>query len=217
MRILLIEDDAELRANLAKQLERAHYATDTAEDGEVGAYMAETGSYSAIVLDIGLPMIDGLSLLEGLRAKGNQTPVLLLTARDGWKNKVRGLRLGADDYMTKPFQSEELFARLEALIRRANGHSDGVITVGNLALDLGSKSLLEFGQPVHLTANEYRALAALFVKRGTVLSKTELAEQIWQEELDRDLNAVEVTIARLRKKLSEQIIQTCRGHGYIVE
>lgn len=217
MRLLVVEDDAELGSLLVQRLTAEGYIVDLSTDGEDGLFQATSGTHNAIILDIGLPQRDGLSVLEDLRGEGHQTPVLLLTARNGWKDKVKGLRLGADDYLAKPFETEELLARIEALIRRAHGHSASQVTIGGLEVDLSARRVRIDGAEAALTANEYRALAALVMKRGQVLSKIELAEQIWLEETDRDLNAVEVTVARLRKKLGADTIQTRRGHGYVIE
>lgn len=217
MRLLVVEDDAELCNLLVQRLTAEGYIVDLSTDGEDGLFQATSGTHNAIILDIGLPQRDGLSVLEDLRGEGHQTPVLLLTARNGWKDKVKGLRLGADDYLAKPFETEELLARIEALIRRAHGHSASQVTIGGLEVDLSARRVRIDGAEAALTANEYRALAALVMKRGQVLSKIELAEQIWLEETDRDLNAVEVTVARLRKKLGADTIQTRRGHGYVIE
>ncbi|MEM9098016.1 MAG: response regulator transcription factor [Pseudomonadota bacterium] len=216
MRLLLVEDDPDLVPKLVDRLSEAGFVVDKAGDGETGQYMAETGSYSAIVLDIGLPVRDGLSVLENLRSNGRDTPTLLLTARDGWRDKVRGLRLGADDYLAKPFESEELLARLEALIRRAHGQSEPTLKVGPLEIDVSARIVLRDGEGIHVTANEYRALSFLAINRGRVVTKIELAEQIWQQETDRELNAIEVTIARLRKKIGADVIETKRGHGYVI-
>lgn len=217
MRLLVVEDDVELGSLLVQRLTAEGYIVDLSTDGEDGLFQATSGTHNAIILDIGLPQRDGLSVLEDLRGEGHQTPVLLLTARNGWKDKVKGLRLGADDYLAKPFETEELLARIEALIRRAHGHSASQVTIGGLEVDLSARRVRIDGAEAALTANEYRALAALVMKQGQVLSKIELAEQIWLEETDRDLNAVEVTVARLRKKLGADTIQTRRGHGYVID
>ncbi|MEM9430780.1 MAG: response regulator transcription factor [Pseudomonadota bacterium] len=216
MRLLLVEDDADLSARLVGTMVERGYLVDLSVNGEDGLHLAETSAYEAMVLDIGLPILDGLTVIERLRARDNRVPVLLLTARDGWRDKVAGLRLGADDYLAKPFETEELLARLEALIRRSHGESRPTLTIGDLTLDLGARTVTRGQDPVHLTPGEYRALACLAVNRGTVVGKIALTEQIWQEETDRDLNAVEVIIARLRKKIGPDVIQTKRGHGYVI-
>lgn len=217
MRLLLIEDDAALSRRLMARLTAEGYVVDLAEDGETGHYMGEDPAYVAIVLDLGLPIMDGMSVLSAWRREGLSTPVVLLTARDSWRDKVTGLRSGADDYLAKPFATEELLARLEAVIRRTGGQTESVLRLGPIELDLGRKQVARDGASLSLTPNEYRALAALAVHRGQVLTKAELAAQIWQEEIERDLNAVEVTIGRLRKKVGTGLIQTQRGHGYLID
>ncbi len=216
MRLLLIEDDADLRAGLRRSLGAAQYVVDEAGEGETGLHLAETGSYAAIILDLGLPEADGLSLLDTLRAGGDTTPVLILTARDRWRDRVIGLRAGADDYLGKPFETEELLARLEALIRRTARQADPRLRIGALEIDLSARRVLCEGAPVALSPNEYRALAFLAVHRGRVVSKVELGEHIYAEDVDRDPNVIEVTIARLRRKIGAGTIRTRRGHGYII-
>lgn len=216
MRLLVIEDEADLRAALVQSLSAARYVVDEAEEGETGLHLAETGDYAAIVLDLGLPMLDGLSLIERLRDAGSTTPVLILTARDRWRDRVVGLRRGADDYLGKPFEPEELHARLEALIRRSGGGAAPRIQVGAVEIDLSARIVLREGRPVALSPNEYRALAYLAVNRGRVVSKAELGEHIYAEDVDRDPNVIEVTIARLRKKIGSGTIETSRGHGYVI-
>ncbi|MEM9147011.1 MAG: response regulator transcription factor [Pseudomonadota bacterium] len=216
MRLLLIEDDDDLRTVVVQRLTAAQFVVDEAADGETGQHLAETGEYAAIVLDLGLPVLDGLSVLGRLRAEGNATPVLILTARDRWHDRVTGLRAGADDYLGKPFETEELLARLEALIRRTGGQADPRLALGELELDLSARTVRRSGTPVTLTPNEYRALAYLAVNRGRVVSKAELGEHIYAEDADRDPNVIEVTIARLRKKIGTAAIATQRGHGYVI-
>ncbi|MEM9130198.1 MAG: response regulator transcription factor [Pseudomonadota bacterium] len=216
MRLLLVEDDADLSERLIERLQAHRYILDHSVDGEEGLYLAETGTYAALILDIGLPNLDGLSVVKRLRQHGSTLPILLLTARDGWRDKVSGLRLGADDYLAKPFETEELLARLEALIRRSHGASDPKLTIGDLTLDFNAREVLRSGNPIHLTPGEYRVLSFLAVNQGTVVDKIALAEQIWHEETSRDLNAVEVIVGRLRKKIGPDIIQTKRGHGYVI-
>ncbi len=217
MRLLLVEDDRDLAAALSKRLEDAQYLVDRAANGEDGMHLGGTGDYAAVILDIGLPLVDGLSVLETWRSNGVATPVILLTARDGWRDKVLGLRSGADDYLAKPFETEELLARLEALIRRSGGHGDSVLKVGLLELDLARRHVQIEGRPVDLTPSEYRALAHLAVNRGRAVSKTELTEHIYGDEGERDSNVIEAVIARLRKKVGAARIQTRRGHGYLVD
>ncbi len=216
MRLLLVEDDADLAEAMLTALSDVGFVTDHASSGEDGQYFAETGQYAAMILDIGLPDVDGLTVLTRLRKTGLKTPILLLTARNGWRDRVTGLRAGADDYLGKPFEPEELLARIDALIRRSSGQTDPVIAVDDLHIDLSARSVSRLGRTVSLTASEFRVLACLAVNRGKVLSKIDLAEQMWQEETDRDLNTVEVLIGRLRKKVGASTIQTRRGHGYVI-
>ncbi|MEM9435460.1 MAG: response regulator transcription factor [Pseudomonadota bacterium] len=216
MRILIVEDDTDLSARLSERLVSENYVVDCCEDGEVGLYMAETGTYAAVILDIGLPVLDGLTLLERFRERQGTAPVILLTARDSWRDKVKGLRLGADDYLAKPFETEELLARLEALIRRAHGASDPKLMIGDLTVDLSAHEVALGGKSLRLTAGEYRVLAYLAVNRGHVVTKTDLAAQIWYEETQKELNAVEVVVGRLRKKVGADIIETRRGLGYVI-
>ncbi|MEM6676526.1 MAG: response regulator transcription factor [Pseudomonadota bacterium] len=213
MRLLLVEDDADLRAMLARSLRAADFLVDEAEEGETGLHLAETGNHAAIILDLGLPRLDGLSLLEALRAGGSSTPVLILTARDRWRDRVIGLRAGADDYLGKPFATEELHARVEALIRRSAGGS-AALEIGALEIDLAARAVQREGIPVRLSPNEYRALSYLAINRGRIVSKSELGEHIYDEDIDREPNVIEVTIARLRKKIGAEAIETKRGHGY---
>ncbi|MEM6566478.1 MAG: response regulator transcription factor [Pseudomonadota bacterium] len=216
MRILLVEDDPDLSALLIERLQKERYIVDHSPDGEEGLHLAETGAYAAIVLDVGLPKLDGLVVTERLRQKNFEVPVLLLTARDGWRDRVAGLRLGADDYIGKPFETEELLARLEALIRRSYGSSAPKIKIGDLTLDFNAREVLQSNKSIHLTPSEYRALSFLAMNAGKVVDKITLAEQIWQEETSRDLNAVEVIVGRLRKKIGTDLIRTKRGHGYVI-
>ncbi|MGF1445599.1 MAG: response regulator transcription factor [Pikeienuella sp.] len=214
MRLLLAEDDDDLRRGLVRSLTAAQYLVDEATEGETALHLAETGRYGAMILDLGLPRLDGLSVLEALRGAGNLMPVLVLTARGRWRDRVIGLRAGADDYLGKPFATEELHARIEALIRRTGRQADPYLCLGALEIDLSARTVARHGAPLALTPNEYRALAYLAVNRGRVVSKAELAEHIYNQDVERDLNTVEVTIARLRKKIGAGIVETSRGHGY---
>ncbi|TDQ83189.1 winged helix family two component transcriptional regulator [Dongia mobilis] len=216
MRLLVVEDDGDLRRQLAVALAASGYAVDQAADGEDGYHLGATESYDAIVLDLGLPQLDGLSVLERWRKEGVATPVLILTARDAWTEKVRGLRSGADDYVAKPFQMEEVAARLEALIRRAKGVASAVVTVGPLTLDMAQGMVYKDGRPVPMTPLEYRLAAYMIMKRGAIVSKTEITEHIYDQSFDRDSNVVEVLINRLRKKLGTEVISTRRGQGYVL-
>lgn len=217
MRLLLVEDDNDLRRLLRGTLVAEGFAVDEADEGEDGKFLGETETYDAIILDVGLPLIDGLTILSDWRANGVETPVLLLTARDSWRDKVDGLRRGADDYLAKPFQTEELLARLEALIRRRHGHASSVIRVGDIEIDLSLKAATAPSGALHLTPNEFRAFAYLALNRGRVISKTELTEHIYDQDFDHDSNVIEAVVARLRKKIGANQLKTQRGHGYYVE
>ncbi|SNS37667.1 MULTISPECIES: response regulator transcription factor [unclassified Azospirillum] len=214
MRLLVVEDDPQLRAQLRAALEAAPYAVDTAPDGEEAAFMGETEPYDAVVLDLGLPKRDGLSVLRGWRAAGRSMPVLILTARGTWQEKVEGMDAGADDYLAKPFRMEELLARVRALIRRAGGQAAAEITCGLVALDTRAGRVTVAGQPVTLTAHELRVLSYLMHHQGRVISRTELTEHVYAQDFDRDSNTIEVFIGRLRRKLGVDVIHTERGLGY---
>lgn len=214
MRLLLVEDDPRLRAQLRAGLEGAGYAVDEADNGRDGHHLGATEPFDAIVLDLGLPLLDGLSVLERWRAAGLTVPVLILTARDGWHEKVAGIDAGADDYLTKPFHFEELLARVRALIRRAQGLASPRLQCGTLALDTRSGRVTQDGQPVVLTSHEYRLLAYLMHRPGAVVSRTELTEHLYAQDFDRDSNTIDVFIGRLRRKLGPDTIQTVRGLGY---
>ncbi|SFV35836.1 two-component system, OmpR family, response regulator [Devosia crocina] len=214
MRILVVEDDANLNRQLKDALTEAGYVVDVAFDGEEGHFLGETEPYDAIVLDIGLPQMDGLSVLEEWRRAGKTMPVLLLTARDRWSDKVQGIDAGADDYVAKPFHMEEVLARLRALVRRAAGHASNEITCGPVRLDARSGRVTVDGQAVKLTSHELRLLSYLMHHKGKVVSRTELTEHLYDQDFDRDSNTIEVFVGRLRKKLPEDCIQTVRGLGY---
>jgi len=216
MRILVVEDEPRIAADLRKGLERANYAVDVARDGEDAWFRGETEDYDAIVLDLGLPRLDGLSVLKRLRQAGIATPILILTARDGWREKVEGIDAGADDYLTKPFRMEELVARLRAITRRAAGQASSVIKAGPLELDTRSRTATVDGAELALSAMEYRLLSYLLLHRGRTMSQGELLEHIHSGATDRDINAVEALVARLRKKLGFSLIETRRGHGYCI-
>jgi len=217
MRILVVEDEPGLREQLADSLKSAGYAVDTAADGENAQFLGETEPYDAIILDLGLPMVDGISVLKAWRAAGIAIPVLILTARDGWSEKVDGLDAGADDYLTKPFEMGELLARLRALIRRAAGHASAELECGPVRLDTRNARLWVAGEPVRLTALEFKLLAYLMHHPGKVVSRTELTEHIYDQDFDRDSNTIEVFVNRIRKKLGVDIIGTVRGLGYRLE
>lgn len=217
MRLLVAEDDHELRRQLREALEAAHYAVDCTADGEEAAFLGESEPYDAIILDLGLPLRDGLSVLRGWRIKGCAVPVLILTARGTWQEKVEGMDAGADDYLAKPFRMEELLARLRALIRRAGGQAAAELTCGPVTLDTRSGRVAVSGQPVALTAHELRVLSYLMHHQGRVISRTELTEHVYAQDFDRDSNTIEVFVGRLRRKLGVEVIQTVRGLGYRME
>ncbi len=214
MRVLVVEDEPNLLRQLKAALEGAGYAVDTAADGEDAQYLGGTENYDAVVLDLGLPEIDGLTVLDRWRKDGRAMPVLVLTARDSWSDKVAGLDAGADDYLAKPFQTEELIARLRALIRRAAGQATSELTAGGVRLDSRSGRVTLDGEPVKLTAQEFKLLSYLMHHKGKVVSRTELIEHIYDQDFDRDSNTIEVFITRIRKKLGPDLISTTRGLGY---
>ncbi len=216
MKLLLVEDSAPLRAALVESLSAAGYVVEQAENGEDAAHLGGTGDYDAVILDLGLPVIDGLTVLSGWRREGMAAPVLVLTARGSWREKVQGLRAGADDYLTKPFRTEELIARIEALIRRSKGHSATLLRLGDLEIDLSQRVLSRHGTEIALTAHEFRTLAYLALNRGRVISQTELTGHLYDQDFERDSNVIEVTVARLRRKIGGDVIVTRRGHGYLV-
>lgn len=214
MRVLLVEDDPTLRGQLQAALSHAGYAVDIADNGRDAQHLGETEPVDAVILDLGLPLVDGLTVLQRWRAAGRTMPVLILTARDSWHEKVAGIDAGADDYLAKPFHTEELLARLRALIRRAQGMASPLLRCGPLALDTRSGRTTLDGQVVALTAHEYRLLAYLMHRPGQVVSRTELNEHLYAQDADRDSNTIEVFVARLRRKLPAQMIETARGLGY---
>ena len=236
MRVLIVEDEPNLGRQLRSTLEGAGYAVDLATDGEDGHYLGSTEDYDAIVLDLGLPEVDGLTVLDRWRKEGRKMPVLVLTARDSWSDKVAGLDAGADDYLAKPFQTEELIARLRALIRRASGNASSELiarlralirrssgnasselNAGDIRLDTRSGKVTKSGEPVKLTAQEYKLLSYLMHHKGKVVSRTELIEHIYDQDFDRDSNTIEVFVTRIRKKLGADVITTIRGLGYSLE
>lgn len=214
MRILVVEDDRDLNKQIVNALSEAGYAVDSAFDGEEGHFLGDTEPYDAVILDIGLPQMDGISVLEQWRRDERNMPVLILTARDRWSDKVGGMDAGADDYVAKPFHMEEVLARVRALLRRSAGHAKNEIEVGSLRLDAGSSRVTYEGSPVKLTAHEYRLLAYLMHHHGRVVSRTELIEHLYDQDFDRDSNTIEVFVGRLRKKIPAEMIETVRGLGY---
>ncbi len=214
MRILIVEDDPDLSRQLGDTLKDAGYAVDIAGDGEEGHFLGDTEPYDAVVLDLGLPLIDGVSVLQKWRADGKSFPVIILTARDQWSEKVAGFDAGADDYLTKPFHTEELLARLRALVRRAAGHSTDTIEIGELMVDNRAARAFVDGSPIKLTSHEFRLISYLAMHKGRVISRTELVEHIYDQDFDRDSNTIEVFIGRLRRKIGTDRIETVRGLGY---
>ncbi|MPZ18489.1 MAG: response regulator [Luteitalea sp.] len=214
MRILVVEDEASLAKQLTASIAEAGYAVDHAADGERADFLAHTEPYDAVVLDLGLPKMDGLTLLRTWRDRGLATPVLVLTARGSWHEKVRGIDGGADDYVSKPFRIEEVLARLRALMRRASGHVTPELRAGRVMLDPRVSRVTRDGAPVKLTSHEFRVLSYLMHHRGRAVSQAELTEHIYAQGFDRDSNTVEVFIARLRRKLGASFIETVRGLGY---
>ncbi|MBT5048587.1 MAG: response regulator transcription factor [Rhodospirillaceae bacterium] len=214
MRILVIEDDRDLSRQLEAALSEVHYTVDVAYDGEEGHFLGDTESYDAVVLDLGLPTMDGVSVLKRWRDEGRTMPVLILTARDAWSEKVAGFDAGADDYVTKPFRVEEVLARLRALIRRASGHASPELTCGTVVLDTRAGRVTVDGAPIKLTAHEFKVLSYLMHHRDEVVSRTELTEHIYDQDFDKDSNTIEVFVGRLRKKIPTNFIETVRGLGY---
>jgi two-component system response regulator PhoP len=218
MRLLVVEDQSLLRQQLAKGLTRHGYVVDDAADGRAGLYFATEYAYDAAIIDLGLPLLDGISLIRQIRAQGRTFPILILTARGDWQDKVEGLDAGADDYVVKPFQLEEILARLNALLRRAAGFAKPLIECGPIALDITAKRVTLAGHGVDLTAYEYKMLEYLMLHPGKVISKTELTEHLYAQDYDRDSNVLEVFVRRLRQKLDPDDtlhpIETIRGQGY---
>jgi two-component system OmpR family response regulator len=217
MRVLVVEDEAALARQLAAALGEAGYAVDCAGDGVRAEFLGATEQYDAVVLDLGLPAMDGLTLLRRWREGGVTAPVLVLTARGSWHEKVVGIDSGADDYMSKPFQIEEVLARLRALVRRAGGQAVPALRCGAIVLDPRAARVTVNGAPVRLTSHEFRVLSYLMHHRGRLVSQGELAEHIYARDADRDSNTVEVFIGRLRKKVGAGAIATVRGLGYRME
>lgn len=217
MRILVVEDDVTLAGQIAENLKNAGYTYDLAHDGEEGHFLGDTEPYDAVILDLGLPIMDGASVLKKWRADDKKMPVMILTARDSWTDKVEGLDAGADDYLAKPFIVEELLARLRALIRRSAGQTSPVLTVGTVRLDTRNSKVTVDGSAIKLTAQEFKLLSYLMHHEGKVISRTELTEHIYDQDFDKDSNTIEVFVNRIRKKLAAPIIHTVRGLGYRVE
>jgi two-component system OmpR family response regulator len=215
--VLVVEDERSLSKQLVTALSAAGYAVDAATDGERADYLAQTEPYDAVVLDLGLPKVDGLTLLRRWREAALAVPIVILTARGSWHEKVLGIDAGADDYVAKPFRMEELLARLRGLIRRASGQISPELRCGPVILDTRAGRVTREGEPVKLTSHELRVLSYLMHHRGRIVSQSELIEHIYAQAFDRDSNTVEVFIARLRRKLGASFIQTVRGLGYRIE
>jgi two-component system OmpR family response regulator len=216
MRLLVVEDDKDLNRQIVTALVQAGYAVDRAFDGEEGWFLGDTEPYDAVVLDLGLPRKDGVSVLCEWRKSGRAMPVLILTARDRWSDKVQGFDAGADDYVAKPFHMEEILARLRALLRRAAGHATSELTCGPVHLDTRAGRVSVDGQPVKLTSHEYRLLSYLMHHAGRVVSRSEIVDHLYDQDFDRDSNTIEVFVGRLRKKLGVDVIKTMRGLGYLL-
>ncbi len=218
MRILIIEDELSLQQQLADALRAEDYVVDTASDGEEGLYFAKEYPIDLAIVDLGLPKIDGVDVIKGLRESGHSYPVLILTARNRWQEKVEGLEAGADDYLTKPFHPEELSARIKVLLRRSVGLADNTLECGVVKIDTSSKQVFLHDKPLDITAYEYRLLSYLMMHTGKILSKRQLVDHIYEEDDDRDSNTIEVFVRRLRKKLDPdntlKPIETQRGQGY---
>jgi two-component system, OmpR family, response regulator len=214
MKVLVVEDDRPLAGELARVLRNEGFAVDLADNGEDGAHLGGTESYDAAVLDLGLPVRDGISVLQDWRAERRSFPVLILTARDTWTDKVAGFRAGADDYLTKPFMADEVVLRLRALVRRANGHASATMTCGALAFDTQTGQFELNGAALTLTAFEWRILSALMLRKEIVVPRFDLIERVYEFNADVDSNSIEVIIGRLRRKIGADMIVTVRGHGY---
>lgn len=216
MKVLVVEDERRIAEDIAAALKAAGMAVDVSADGEDAWFKGDVETYDAVVLDLGLPKLDGLTVLRRWRAAGRRFPILILTARGVWTERVEGINAGADDYLPKPFEMEELVARLRALLRRAAGQPSPVLTAGGLSLDTRQMRISLRGAPVALSPLEYRLLAYLIHHAGAVVAPTELAEHLYDSGNDRDPNAIEVIVARLRRKLGSDVIETRRGFGYLV-
>lgn len=216
MRLLVVEDDPDLNKQLTLALEKSGYAVDRSHDGKEALFLGENEPYDAVVLDLGLPKVDGITILQDWRSRGLKVPVLILTARDQWDDKVRGFDAGADDYLAKPFHVEELLARLRALLRRSMGHASSELSVGPVKLDTRSSRVTVDGILIKTTSHEFRLLSYLMHHIGRVVSRTELTEHLYDQDFDKDSNTIEVFVGRLRKKIGGNFIQTIRGMGYLI-
>jgi two-component system OmpR family response regulator len=214
VRLLVVEDDKDLNRQICAALEDAGYVVDRAFDGEEGHFLGDTEPYDAVILDMGLPQRDGASVLNAWREAGKRMPVLILTARDRWSDKVNAFDSGADDYVTKPFHMEEVLARVRALLRRATGHARSDLVCGPLVVDTRNGRVTMNGNPVRLTSHEYRLIAYLIHHQGRIISRSEIIEHLYDQDFDRDSNTIEVFVGRIRKKLGMDMIETVRGLGY---
>ncbi len=214
MRILVVEDDPDINRQLVNALTDAGYVVDNATDGEEGHFLGDTEPYDCVILDLGLPVMDGVSVLEAWRREGHKMPVLILTARDRWSDKVSGFDAGADDYVSKPFHMEEVLARVRALLRRSAGHATSELTCGPMMLDTKSAKVTVDGRAIKLTSLEYRLLAYMMHHQDRVVNRTELVEHLYDQDFDRDSNTIEVFVGRVRKKIGLDMIKTARGLGY---
>ncbi|WP_321282618.1 response regulator transcription factor [uncultured Vibrio sp.] len=214
MKILVVEDDPRIGEQIIETLENTGWVPELSKDGIDALYRATTEEWDAIVLDLGLPKLDGLSVLKGIRDENINTPVVILSARDALTERVEGLNAGADDYLTKPFEMVELIARIRAQLRRASGNASPVMQIGDLSLDTRTSKVMWKGEPVSLTALEYKVVAYFVHNPDKVISRTELVEHIYKQDFDRDSNTIEVFIGRIRKKIAPKIIKTVRGLGY---
>jgi DNA-binding response OmpR family regulator len=216
MRVLLVEDDRRIASDISRALKASGYVVETVSDGEEAWFRGDTEDYGAVILDLGLPRMDGLAVLKRWRANGRTMPVLILTARGSWAERVDGIDAGADDYLPKPFQMEELLARLRSIVRRSSGHPSSVMSAGEIVLDERQMKVTVRGVPIALSALEYRLVAHLLRNKGRVISQQELDENVYGHGEDHDSNALEVLVGRVRKKLGSDLIETRRGFGYLV-
>ena len=217
MRILVIEDEAEIARDIAGAFRAIGYVAEIAADGEDAWFRGSTEDFDVIILDLSLPKLDGLSVIRRLRDEGNACPILILTARSAWLQRVEGIDAGADDYLTKPFHMEELIARVGALVRRIGGHTTPVLQVGDLHIDTRRLQVLVEGKPIDLTPLEFRLLRYLAHNKGRVVSQFEISEHVYAGDREPDSNAIEALVARLRRKVGAETISTRRGHGYLIE
>lgn len=217
MRILLAEDDAQLVELLKNLLTASAYVVETESDGEVIQFRGESEEFDAVLLDLGLPKVDGLTILKRWRQTGRTMPVVILTARNQWEERVEAIEAGADDYLVKPFRMEEMVARLRAVIRRANGHAGATVSFKGFVLDMRRMQLTRDGVPIDLTPQEYKVLCYLALHRGSVVSQLRLTEHIYNQDFERNSNSIEVLVGRLRRRLGDSVITTRRGFGYLIE